>query len=121
MVILHIYGDRPIFLLFYDDQDTETEEWEMQMSTSQLIFTHKNTPKAPWKTYNNTLQNGRKTGKILHTYGDRGIFLLFYDDQDTGSEYCEIQMSIYQLISTHKNISKYLWYNDNNNIPNGRK
>ena len=25
VVIIHIYGDRAIFLLFYDDQDAENE------------------------------------------------------------------------------------------------
>ena len=41
MVILHIYGARAIFLLFFDDQDTESESWEEKMITSKLIFTHK--------------------------------------------------------------------------------
>ena len=27
--ILHIYGARAIFLLFYDDQDTESEEYTL--------------------------------------------------------------------------------------------
>ena len=34
------------------------------------------------------------------------LILLFCDHQDTESEPCEIEMSIYQPISTHKNISK---------------
>ena len=39
-VIPHIYVDRAIFLLFYDDQDTASEQWEIQMNTYQIIFTH---------------------------------------------------------------------------------
>ena len=38
MVILHTYGARAIFLLFYDDQDTENEKQEIEMSAYQLIF-----------------------------------------------------------------------------------
>ena len=29
VVILHIYGAKAIFLLFYDDQDTESKQWEI--------------------------------------------------------------------------------------------
>ena len=32
--------------------------------------------------------------KIIHIYGDRAIFLLLCDHQDTESEACEIEMSI---------------------------
>ena len=39
---------------------------------------------------------------ILHIYGTIAIFLLFCDHQDTESESCEIYISIYQSISTHK-------------------
>ena len=59
MVILHIYEARAIFLLFYDDQDTESEYQGIEMSTSQLIFTHNNIPKALWDNDIHTLQNGR--------------------------------------------------------------
>ena len=61
MVMIHIYGARGIFLLFYDDQDTTSEYWEIEMSTSQLIFTHKNISKALWDNNMHTLKNGRKT------------------------------------------------------------
>ena len=37
---------------------------------------------------------------IRHIYEAIVIFLLFYDDQDTLSTECEIQMTIYQLIFT---------------------
>ena len=46
VIILNIYRAMTIFLLFYDDQDTLSTKCEIEMSTSQLIFTNKNTPKA---------------------------------------------------------------------------
>ena len=49
---------------------------------------------------------------ILHIDGAKAIFLLFYDELDTESKECEIQMRIYQLIFTHKHISKAQWDND---------
>ena len=39
---------------------------------------------------------------IIHIYGTIAIFLLFYDDQDSLCTECEIEMKIYQLISTNK-------------------
>ena len=38
---------------------------------------------------------------IIHNYGARSISLLFCDHQDTESESCEIEMSIYQPIFNH--------------------
>ena len=58
---------------------------------------------------------------ILHIYGARSSFLLFYDDQDTISTKCEIEMSISQLIFTHKTISKAIWDNDIHTLKRGRK
>ena len=58
---------------------------------------------------------------VLHIYGDRAISLLFYDDKDTLSTYCEIEMSIYQLILTYKNIPKTIWDNDIHSLQNGIK
>ena len=43
MAILHIYGPRAIFLLFYDNHDTESESWEIENDASGPIFTNKNT------------------------------------------------------------------------------
>ena len=60
MVIIHIYRDRAIFLLFYDDRDTLSTECEVEMSIFELIFTHKNIPKTLWDNDIHTLQNGRK-------------------------------------------------------------
>ena len=45
---------------------------------------------------------------IIHIYGAIAIFLLFYDDQDTLSTKCEIEMSASQLIFTNKNTPKAL-------------
>ena len=56
---------------------------------------------------------------IIHIYGAIAIFLLFYDDQDTLSTKCEIQMTISQIIFTNKNISKDLWDNGIHNLQNG--
>ena len=46
VVILHNYGARTISLLFYGDQGTENEYWEIKMSTNKPIFTHKIISKA---------------------------------------------------------------------------
>ena len=58
---------------------------------------------------------------IFHIYGDRGIFLLFYDDKDTLSTSCEMEIRIYQVIFKHKNIPKTLWENDFYTLQNWRK
>ena len=56
MAIIHIYGARAIFLLFCDNQDTESESCEIEMSISQPIFTHKKIPKNLWgKSIHNLL------------------------------------------------------------------
>ena len=48
VVIIHIYGDRAIFVLFCDQQDTESESYEIEISTSQPIFAHNKIPKDVW-------------------------------------------------------------------------
>ena len=53
------------------------------MSTYQLILTHKNKSEAIWD--NNIHTQKCFWGNIvviLHSYGDRANFLLFYDDLD---------------------------------------
>ena len=60
VVILRIYGARTIFLLFCDDKDTEYEQQEIEMNTSQLIFTHKNISRALGDNDIHNLQKGRK-------------------------------------------------------------
>ena len=39
VVVLHIYGDRAVLLLFCDHQDIEYESCEIEMIISQLILT----------------------------------------------------------------------------------
>ena len=51
---------------------------------------------------------GEKIVIILNIYRAMTIFLLFYDDQDTLSTKCEIEMSASQLIFTNKNTPKAL-------------
>ena len=63
-----------------------------------------------WYSYSTKCE--KNTVAILHVYGARGIFLLFYNDQDTAYEWWEIQMSTFQVIFTYKTISKDLWEND---------
>ena len=41
LVVIHIYVDRAIFVLFYYDQDTLSTYCEIQIGISQLIYTHK--------------------------------------------------------------------------------
>ena len=60
VVILHIYGDRDIFLLFYGKRDTLSTYCEMEISTSQLIFTHKNIPNNLWDNGIHTIKMGEK-------------------------------------------------------------
>ena len=68
MVILHIYKDRGIFLLFYDDQDTASDQWEIKMITFQVIFTHKNISKALWNNDIHTLQNTFLQKQLIFTH-----------------------------------------------------
>ena len=42
MSIIHIYGDRTIFLLFFDHQDTEYEYQQMDIGVAGPILTQKN-------------------------------------------------------------------------------
>ena len=59
---------------------------------------------------------------FLHIYGIRApISLLFFYHQETESESCEIEMRIYQPISTHKNISKALLDNDIHTLQDKKK
>ena len=51
---------------------------------------------------------GENTVEILHIYVTRAIYILFYDDQDTESELCEIQTSTSKRILTHKYINFFI-------------
>ena len=39
--IMHIYVARAIFLLFYDNQGTELESWEIEIGVAGPIFSQK--------------------------------------------------------------------------------
>ena len=40
--IIHIYGARAISLLFYENKNTESGSWEIEIDVAGPIFTHKN-------------------------------------------------------------------------------
>ena len=42
VAIIHINGTRVIFLLLYDNQDTESQSWDIRIDVSGPILTHKN-------------------------------------------------------------------------------
>ena len=42
VVVIHIYGVRAIFLLYYNHQDTESESQGIKISIAGPIFTQKN-------------------------------------------------------------------------------
>ena len=60
------------------------------------------------------------TVAILHIL-ELEPFLLFCDHQGTNSESREIEMSIYQPILNHKNISKPLWDKNRHILQDERK
>ena len=86
--ILHIYGSRSILLIFYYHQDSESGSCEMEMSTSQLIFTDKKISKVLWYNDIHTIKTGETNYWLLHIYGALAILLLFCDQQDTEFEVC---------------------------------
>ena len=102
MAILHIYGAKAILLLFYDDQETEKEKWEIQMSTSKLILTHEIYQRLHLTMISILYWMVENTVVIIRIYGAKAILLLFYDDQETEKEKWEIQMSTSKLILTHE-------------------
>ena len=57
VIILNIYGDTSISLLFCHHQDTEYDSYEIEMIISLPLFTHKK-PKPLWDNNAHTLQNG---------------------------------------------------------------
>ena len=59
------------------------------MITSQLIFTIKYTKGSMEQRYPYH-KNGKTIVAILHIFGDRATYLLFYDDKDALSTKCEI-------------------------------
>ena len=57
VVILHIYGARSIFLIFYDHQDTESEQPEIEIGVAGPIFAQKKISKALYKNDIHTMQD----------------------------------------------------------------
>ena len=78
MAMVHIYGARAISLIFSNHQDAQSESQEMEMSTSQPIFTHKKISKALWDNGIHTLQYWRNIVVIVNIYGASAILVLFY-------------------------------------------
>ena len=74
MAILHIYGARAVFLIFCVHQDTESDSCEIEMSTSQPIFTHKNISKALWENISILYKMG---GKYCGSYSYLWRFINF--------------------------------------------
>ena len=94
VVIIHIYGAIAIFLLFCVHKDTGSESCEIEISVTGPIFAQKKIVKALWDSDIYTLKMGENNVIFLRINGTITIFLLFCDHQDTGSESCEIEMSI---------------------------
>ena len=89
MVSIHIYGARFSLILFCDNQDTESESCEIEMSNYQPIFTHEKTSKVLSDKNNHTLQDVETIVVILHVYGALVVFLIFLDNEETESKSCE--------------------------------
>ena len=89
MAIIHIYGARATFLLFYDNQGTESGPREIKIGVAGPIFTIKHQ-----SLYGTTIfilhKMGSKYCGNFYIYGVRSILLLFCDHQDTESESYEI-------------------------------
>ena len=85
-VDIPFFGDIAIFLLFCDDEDILSIECEIWMTISQLIFTHKIYQRLFGTMITTIYKMGKNAMEILHIYGARAIFLLFYYDQGTEKE-----------------------------------
>ena len=111
--VLHIYEALAIFLLFCNHQDTESESQEMEIGLAGPIFT----PKIIKGT---TISIPHKMGEhimAIFFHGDKSIFLLFCNHQDTKSESCEIEIGAtgpmftyeFQSISGEKYLYSTRW------------
>ena len=65
-------------------------------------------------------KRGENIGVILHFYGARAIFLLFFDQQNIEYESREMEIGVARPILTHKK-SKSIWYNGIHNLQYGEK
>ena len=89
LVFLHIYGDRVLFLVFCDYQDTESESCEIEIGVTGPIFTKKNTKGSLVLRYPYPTRWEKTIVSIHRIYGARAIFLLFCDHLDNECESCE--------------------------------
>ena len=110
VLVLCIYWDLAMLILFCDHQETEYESWDMESGVSWPILIQKN-PEALWNNDIHTLQDRRNSVAILHFYESRAILLLLCVHKKNNSESQEIDiLQLYQY-STRK-ISKPLWENN---------
>ena len=76
MVLLHICGALDIFLLFCDQQDTESNKSEMEVGVAGPILTQKKQ-----RLYGQMMSILYKMGEnivtFLHIYGARAIYYYF--------------------------------------------
>ena len=92
----------------------------MEIGVAEPIFTHKNIKGSMVQQYPYPKRWEQNSVAIIHIYGARAILLLFYDNQETESETCEIEVGVAGPISTKK-IPKALWYNNIQTPQGGRK
>ena len=82
MVILPIYGSRAILLLFFYHLEYESESQEIDIMQLDQYSTRK-ISMTLWDNDLHITHDGRNYCSVIHIYGDRAIFLLLYDHQDT--------------------------------------
>ena len=82
-VIIHITVVVAIFMIFYDDNNTDSKSFIIEMSMSQLILTHIHVLRHYVTMIFIICKMGESNGVFLHITVVVAIFLLFHDDQDT--------------------------------------
>ena len=86
VVNIHIDGDRAIFLLFCNHQHTESESWEMKIGLAGPIIKIITIKGSMGQLYIYSTRWEENILVILPIYGDRAIFLLFCNHQESESE-----------------------------------
>ena len=85
-VIIPITVVIALFLLFYDNKNTDSKLLEIQMSMYKLISTDKIILRhSMWQWYPYSTKWEKDNGVIVHIKEPKPIFLLFYDDKNTDS------------------------------------
>ena len=102
VVIIHISGDRAIFIIFDNHQDTLSDRLEMENFVARQIFTQKIIKGYMGLLYTHFKIRKIKIVVILRISRDRAIFLLFFDQGDTESEWQEIDASVSRPVLTYK-------------------